>query len=626
MTLCFNNCMTKLLKWLLLGVGALVVLVLGLSLAVLLFVNPNDYRDEIVAALAAETGREVSLEGEIGLGVFPCCSLELGALEIGNPAGWKQQDFARIEGAAISLQLWPLLTRQEVRAGEITLDGLRLNLISRRDGKTNWEFPAGVEDSAGGRTDDEPGAATAGEPSLLDIAGIRITDAELTYVDEATGDRIRLTEINQRAGPLRTGEPIAFESSLRAEGLVAGAVIALRIDGRAELGDDAVALEALQVQLDDTRINGWLRAAGLEQPRITFDLQANRFDADRYLGDDSDTGATAGAGGDVRDTRIEVPTDTLRTLDLNGSLAIGTLVFEGAELADVRLTVAAKNGVLRLHPLTAKLYGGTYAGDVRLDVRGRKPALSLDEAMTGIALASLLADTTDLANLAGQGNVSIRATAAGDTVGELLEQLKGSAAFDLQEGIYQGFDLWYEIRKARARLQQEAAPPAPENPLTELSEFAGTLNFAGGKLQNPDFTAKLPFMRLSGSGTIDMLGGGLDYSLRARIIETPAFADGEELDSLKGLTLPIRITGTQAEPKIMVDVGELAKGAAEQKLRDRLIRKLGLEEPAAEAPVAPVAEGEQPAAVAEQPPQDAKDVAKDAAKDELKKQLRGLFD
>ncbi len=133
-------------------------------------------------------------------------------------------------------------------------------------------------------------------------------------------------------------------------------------------------------------------------------------------------------------------------------------------------------------------------------------------------------------------------------------------------------------------------------------------------------------MRLSGSGTIDMLGGGLDYSLRARIIETPAFADGEELDSLKGLTLPIRITGTQAEPKIMVDVGELAKGAAEQKLRDRLIRKLGLEEPAAEAPVAPVAEGEQPAAVAEQPPQDAKDVAKDAAKDELKKQLRGLFD
>ncbi len=602
--------MKTLLRWLLIALGALLALLLAVSLAVLLFVDPNDYRDEIVAAIAAETGRDVTLDGDLGLGVFPCCSLELGTVAIGNPEGWPAGDFARIGGAEISLQLWPLLTRQEVRAGEIRLDGLQLNLVSRRDGAVNWEFAAAEEPD-----DFDPAGDGDATVPALDIAGIRISDAELNYTDEATGDRIRLTEINQWAGPIRTGAPLEFESSVRAEGLVEGAIVDVQLAGQAQWSADAVALEDLSLRLDDTRLKGWLRAEGLEQPRVSFDLQADRFDADRYLAGDA-TDAAASADTDIRETRIDVPTDTLRTLDLQGSLAIGELVFEGARLENVQVTVAAKDGVLRLHPLQAGLYGGSYAGDVRLDVRGRKPALSVNETMTGIALASLLADTAEAANLGGQGNIGIKATASGDTVGELLEQLKGSATFDLQDGLYRGVDLWYEIRKARSLLKQEAVPAAPENPQTPLSEFAGTLNFAGGKLQNPDFTAKLPFMRLSGSGSVDLLGSAIDYRLNARIVETPVFDDGEDLGSLQGLTLPIRISGTQSAPQVAVDVGELAKGAAEKKLRDRLIKKFGLDEE-------PPAAGEASEAAADN---EAAQDPEDAAKDELKRQLRGLFD
>jgi AsmA protein len=240
----------------------------------------------------------------------------------------------------------------------------------------------------------------------------------------------------------------------------------------------------------------------------------------------------------------------------------------------------------------------------------------------------LLSDAADMANLSGLGNVGIKATASGDTVGELLNQLQGDAAFDLQQGLYQGVDLWYEIRKARARLKKIESPAVPENPQTELSEFAGTLNFSGGTVNNRDFIAKLPFMRLSGNGSINLLESSLDYDLLARVVETPVFADGDDLDSLRGLVLPIQIKGGIDAPQVSVDIGELAKSAAENKLKERLRKKFGLDEPESQKDTAL----EQPAS--DQPSSDqtssdqlsAEDQLKQDAKDKVKQKLRGLFD
>jgi AsmA protein len=57
----------KLLAWTAGGVVALVALLLA---AVLLFVNPNDYKDRIEAGVQAATGRSLRLPGELKLRVF----------------------------------------------------------------------------------------------------------------------------------------------------------------------------------------------------------------------------------------------------------------------------------------------------------------------------------------------------------------------------------------------------------------------------------------------------------------------------------------------------------------------------------------------------------------------------
>jgi len=631
--------MKSLFRYVFILAGTVVVLLLAFSLAVLLFVDPNDYREEIVQALNEETGREFSLSGELSLGVFPCCSVRTAGISVSNPPGWPEGDFARVDSAEVSLQLWPLISRRELRVGQVAISGLMLNLISRRDGSVNWEFATAEQPQESGSDDsEEPDASARPGDFAVDVDGISVSNAALLYTDETHGDRIELLDINLETGRIVSGKPVDLSLSVNASGLLPDRSLKLAADTAVLLDAAAqqVELQELSVRLDDSRITGWLRLTDLNAQRVAFDLKVDQFNADHYMVADETAAGDAGqSAGDIREIPIEVPAQMLRSLNVDGHLAIGELTFEGAQLAEVNITVKAEGGRLRLHPLTADLYGGSYAGDVRLDVRGSQPKLSVDEKLSGISVGRLLSDAADMANLSGLGNVGIKATASGDTVGELLDRLQGDAAFDLQEGLYQGMDLWYEIRKARARLKQIESPAVPENPQTELSEFAGTLNFSGGTVNNRALSAKLPFMRLSGKGSINLLESSLDYELAARVVETPVFDDGEDLGSLKGLVLPVRIRGDINSPKVSVDLDELAKSAAGKKLKDRLRKKLGLDEPEAgqelnnipAGTAEPQTDSEQPSSEntsAEQP--SAEDQLKDEAKEKLKTTLRGLFD
>jgi AsmA protein len=696
-----NSRMNKLLRWVLGLAGAFILLLIVAALAVTMLVDPNDYREEIATAVEQQTGRELSIEGNLKLKLFPCCGISLGAIALGNPAGFAATPFVRVAAAAVNVQIWPLLSRQELRIGEIQLDGLDLQLISKADGSVNWEFAPAEGEPADSATQDEvAGTGLAG----IDIAGVAVTNGRVSYADESTGDDILITDINLTAGAIRGGEPFEFDAALNADGLAEGiasrvelagvatldtlntqldltdingqidlsgadlpggnatvelSLVAARalgadrsaieglaagisvadvkldvagsgalVDGAPELngtlrvasfspqallkrmgeepvvtsdpavlqdfdlqggwslGANSAALDNIVASLDDSQIKGRVAVTDFATSRLQFDLQIDALDADRYLApaEEDSSGGAAGSGSDESDTSLDLPVDDLRALDLTGRLSVGKLKIADARLQDVVVNVTAKNGLLRLNPLTANLYSGGYSGDMRLDVRGTKPNLAVDEKLNGVQIGELLSEASDMENLVGRVNARITATATGGTVNELLENLGGDAGFDLQEGAYQGMDLWYEIRKARALLKKEAAPPAPQNPVTEISQFSGTARFADGLIRNEDFTAQIPFLRVSGKGGVNLLKSTLDYGLQARVVSTPTFEDGEKLDDLDDVVLPITIQGDMNAPKVGVDLGGLAVSLGERKLRERLLKKLGGQDddPAAE--------------------------------------------
>jgi len=123
--------------------------------------------------------------------------------------------------------------------------------------------------------------------------------------------------------------------------------------------------------------------------------------------------------------------------------------------------------------------------------------------------------------------------------------------------------------------------------------------------------AELPFMQLTGKGDVDFAAAEVDYRMTARILERPEFVDGateEELEEFTEAVIPLRITGSLAEPSIKPDIEEALKEEVKEKAKEKLFEKLlgGEEEP--EEPTDDTADEEEPK-------KKKKDKLKDALKD-----------
>ncbi|MFP4161811.1 MAG: AsmA family protein, partial [Ectothiorhodospira sp.] len=199
----------------------LVVLVI-LAGVVLITVDPNDYKEEISAAVEKRTGRTLEIQGDIGLSLFPRLGLELGETTLSNAEGFPGDHFARIRQVDVSVALLPLL-RRELEVQEVRLEGLDLNLARDAQGRGNWEdlteTPSAdeVPPEETPATDGEAGEGETVPPVLrgVDIAGVVVRDARAQWRDAGSDTEITIDPFDLTLGHLRLGEEAPLELSLR---------------------------------------------------------------------------------------------------------------------------------------------------------------------------------------------------------------------------------------------------------------------------------------------------------------------------------------------------------------------------------------------------------------------------
>jgi len=206
----------KILKVLAGLLGLVVILIVAAVVIVPLVIDPNDYREEIVDKVKEATGRDLQINGEISLSVFPKLGLELGELKLSNAKGFGDLPFVSIKQAAILVQLMPLLSKQ-VEVDTILLDGLALNLAKAKDGRTNWDDLVGTDkkQSDEHKTKLEQSAPSAASDSKtamplagLAIGGVNISNANVSWRDESSGQQVSIQQLNLQVGVILPGQPI----------------------------------------------------------------------------------------------------------------------------------------------------------------------------------------------------------------------------------------------------------------------------------------------------------------------------------------------------------------------------------------------------------------------------------
>lgn len=261
----------RLFKWVSLGLGALVALVVLGVLVIVWLVDPNSFKSNIEAAVSERTGREFKLTGDIELGFFPWLSLSTGEGRFGSPPAFGPDPLVTWKSAKLGVRLFPLL-RGDVVADRIFLNGADLRLVRHADGTANWV----------GFGDTKPADPNA-KPVQLNVDGLEIENSNLLFIDEGVPRRVEIKGLSLTTDEISLGEPFT-------DTRVAGV---LHMDGFAPDGVpfeieipevklpadfSAVEVEEFSVAFGDFQAEGKAGGTLGEKPKLAGELKTNTFD------------------------------------------------------------------------------------------------------------------------------------------------------------------------------------------------------------------------------------------------------------------------------------------------------------------------------------------------------------
>jgi AsmA protein len=638
---------------------------------------------ELARVVLEQKQRKLDIAGKVELAVWPEVSLRLGRITLSEPGG--KEEFAALDSARVAVAVMPLLSKQ-VQVQRIELAGLKATLVKRKDGTLNIADLVGGEKQTAGKspsgvppgTQSAGAGATANSPVQLDIAGIKISNAQLTWRDEKSGSTTSLSNLDIGSGRIladgarqslavdalsiaakgKTGDD-AFELKLDAPKLLlspeksAGEVLslaatltgskrnitaklalsgvegnakalrigklALDLDAKAgetsakgrlespvtaDLAAQILALESLAgkidianpqmpmkqlvlpiagklrtdlakqsatlelgTKFDDSKIALKLNVAKFAPLALGFDLDIDQLNIDKYL----PPAAAKPAEKAPKDDKLDF--SALKGLDVHGTVRIGALQASKLKLAKLNATLKLAGGRLDVAPLSLNLYEGTANGSLTLNANGNQ--LALKQNLAGISINPLMKDLADKDLLEGRGNVALDIASRGDSVAAMKKALGGTASLSLKDGAIKGINLAQSLRDIKGKLgassgkREDATQQARAGDRTDFSELTASFKIANGVARNDDLAMKSPFLRLSGAGDIDIGGGQMNYVAKASVVSTSAGQGGKDLEHLKGLTVPVRVSGPFESLSYKLELGSLVADAAKARVEEK---------------------------------------------------------
>jgi len=536
------------------------------------------------------------------------------------------------------------------------------------NGPVDLKLTAG---SAGANLDDE--TASVKDLKITGL-GLNLTGnldaSKITSAPEATGSleiepfdlRAFMTSLEQELPPMadpktltRFGLDTTFSGSTR-----------------------KASIDRLAVVLDETRLTGTVSIDDLEKQSLRFDLEIDQIDADRYLppptkeakgGDAKGTAnkpapvtpETAAAG-----AATELPVEMLRALDVDGDIDIGQLKISGATMQAIKVSVRAKDGDLRVDPVSAKLYEGGYDGKIGLDATTDTPAVTIDSTLSGVKIRPLLEDVAGNGMIGGTADIALDFRGAGATPEAIQKSLNGEAKLSVSEGTIRGLTGLSKLGQrvggvsslmsgdvaGAARSADGGSGDAPKE--LYFTGLSATAVAKDGVVTNDDLTLEAPLIRATGNGTlVDFHKNAIDYTTEVTIVATLQGEGGKSLEDITGLPVPmlrqlkgipisVRRHGPLDAQKTEVDWAKLTASMPDGNLKDafktgdtlnrlkenpgdvvkeKLFDKLlGGKKTEEAAPAPSDAGGDAPAAAPEAPKS-----AEDEVKDKAEKMLKGLF-
>ena len=601
--------MTRIIKYTSVILLGIVVLLVGF----LLTFDLNRYKDDIVQAVESRTGRKVSIDGKIGLGISLVPTVVIEHASLGNVSWGSRPAMLTVRRFEAGIDLLPLLSG-DVRINHFVLVRPELFLETDRRGNGNWIMTPAA--GKGKKPAQEKGAAA---PPTLSVNRILIEDATVSYRDGRTGvvrslqvPRLRLaTKGGDAPGKLELG--VEYQKiPLRLRGtigplntLLQNRPYNLDLKGQLDALDIAIA-GTLQRPLEAGGINVRLHAgvhslaslSGLlhaplphvgpvavtaslkdvadhggvyELQPVKARLNGNdisgmaRLDlngklpaatvslASRRL--DLAPFQSGGSGKEKLFSKKPLPVDLLRKLEADLDFKAGEVVTRDLSLHDLKLGLQLHGGRLRLYPLTAKVADGDLSGEVQVQGRAAR-TVDVHAALRIKGLQPGLLTKLKGKIQGGRTDISLDAAGRGDSVAAVMAHLNGSFLARMGKGKVQASSLEKAGGDLLMRTLSLLSPEQNKGAMSDLQ--CGVVAFhikKGVARSDKGIAMETSTINAVGGGAVNLATEELDLGLRPY----PKKGLGVSVGRLAEV---VRLRGTLSDPQPRADTLAAVRTAA----------------------------------------------------------------
>lgn len=582
----------------------LVVLVAGLS-ALVLLVNPNDFRTYMVRQVEARSGYQLKLDGSLRWHVWPQLSILSGRMSLTAPGA--SQPLVSADNMRLDVALIPLISHQ-LQVKQVMLKGAVIQLTPQTEAVRDANAPVAPRENT---LPDEP----SDTGWSFDIGKLKVADSVLVFQHEDE-EQVTVRNINlqmeQDAHHLASVEfsgrmnrdqrdlTLSLNASVNASDyphqltadiqqlnwqLTGADLPAQGITGQGTLQavwreeQKQLELDNLNLQANDSTLKGQASVTLDEKPKWVLNLQFDKLNLENLLpplpasATDTDAAQTgqsqAPVSRPVISSNLEQPDyNALRGFTADILLKANSLRWRGIDFTDVSSQMFNHNGLLVISELSGKMGEGHLSLPGTLDVRKDTGSAEFQPRLDNVEIGTILKAFNYPIALTGQLSL------AGDFSGTKIDadafrrEWQGQAHLDLKNSRMEGLNFQQLVQQA---VERSSDVKAQENydSATRLDSFITDLTLDNGLLTLADMQGTSSMLSLTGDGSLDLVKETADTRFNVRVLSG---WQGEStlIDFLKETPIPLRVYGKWQGLNYSLQVDQILRKHLQDEAKRRL--------------------------------------------------------
>lgn len=582
----------------------LVVLVAGLS-ALVLLVNPNDFRTYMVRQVEARSGYQLKLDGSLRWHVWPQLSILSGRMSLTAPGA--SQPLVSADNMRLDVALIPLFSHQ-LQVKQVMLKDAVIQLTPQTEAVRDANAPVAPHENT---LPDEP----SDTGWSFDIGKLTVADSVLVFQHEDE-EQVTVRNINlqmeQDAHHLASVDfsgrvtrdqrdlTLSLNASVNAADyphqltadiqqlnwqLTGADLPAQGITGQGTLQavwreeQKQLELDNLNLQANDSALKGQASVSLDEKPKWVLNLQFDKLNLENLLpplpasATDSDAAQTgqskAPISRPVISSNLEQPDyNALRGFTADILLKANSLRWRGIDFTDVSSQMFNHNGLLVISELSGKMGEGHLSLPGTLDVRKDTGSAEFQPRLDNVEIGTILKAFNYPIALTGQLSL------AGDFSGTKIDadafrrEWQGQAHLDLKNSRMEGLNFQQLVQQA---VERSSDVKAQENydSATRLDSFITDLTLDDGLLTLADMQGTSSMLSLTGDGSLDLVKETADTRFNVRVLSG---WQGEStlIDFLKETPIPLRVYGKWQALNYSLQVDQILRKHLQDEAKRRL--------------------------------------------------------